>query len=107
MNRNLIAFILLAVSLVGVSCDGGGSKNAGMKDGKKVELQDAKGFTITEFEGYKVIEVVNPWKDSVLLHRYILVEKDASTPRQSARRRCGSCSCFKNIVPLLGICGFA
>ena len=80
MNRNLIAFILLAVSLVGVSCDGGGSKNAGMKDGKKVELQDAKGFTITEFEGYKVIEVVNPWKDSVLLHRYILVEKDASTP---------------------------
>ena len=80
MNRNLIAFILLAVSLIGVSCNKGGSKRAGMKDGKKVELQDAKGFTITEFDGYKVIEVVNPWKDSVLLHRYILVSRETSIP---------------------------
>lgn len=80
MNRNLIAFILLAVSLIGVSCNKGGKKRVGMNDGSKVELQDAKGFTITEFEGYKVIEVVNPWKDSVLLHRYILVDKDASAP---------------------------
>ncbi|TCN63929.1 ABC transporter substrate-binding protein [Acetobacteroides hydrogenigenes] len=80
MNRNLIAFILLAVSLIGVSCNKGGSKRAGMKDGKKVELQDAKGFTITEFDGYKVVEVVNPWKDSVLLHRYILVSREASIP---------------------------
>ena len=80
MNRNLIAFILLAVSLIGVSCNKGGSKRAGMKDGKKVELQDAKAFTITEFDGYKVIEVVNPWKDSVLLHRYILVSRETSIP---------------------------
>lgn len=80
MNRNLIAFFFLIVSLVGVSCSSGGSKKVGMKDGKKVVLQDAKGFTITEYDGYKMVEVVNPWKDSVLLHRYILVEKDASVP---------------------------
>ncbi len=43
-------------------------------------MVDAKGFTITKYDGYKVVDVVDPWKDSVLMHRYILVDRKATLP---------------------------
>lgn len=40
----------------------------------------AKWFTINYKEGYRVVEVVNPWDSTRLLQRYVLVDKDAPMP---------------------------
>lgn len=40
----------------------------------------AKWFTVNYKEGYRVVEVVNPWDSTQLLQRYVLVDKDKSLP---------------------------
>lgn len=81
MRSKLFAFLFLLACLAGgISCQMGGKAKGDLGDGKRVALLDAKGFSITDYDGYRVIEVINPWKDSVLLHRYILVDRKAPVP---------------------------
>lgn len=40
----------------------------------------AKGFQISYFEGYKVIDIKNPWPGSNMTFKYALVEKNTSLP---------------------------
>lgn len=69
---------ILAVAMVISSCSGGAKNHS--EEGKPVKLLDAKGFAITQFDGYKLLDVVDPWKPSKLLHRYILIDRDKPKP---------------------------
>ena len=40
----------------------------------------ARNFRVESFDGYKVVEMVNPWDTARLLHRYVLVDRDAELP---------------------------
>lgn len=40
----------------------------------------AKWFTINYKDGYRVVEVINPWDSTRLLQRYVLVDKDKQVP---------------------------
>lgn len=40
----------------------------------------AKWFTINYKDGYRVVEVINPWDSAQLLQRYVLVDRDKSLP---------------------------
>ncbi len=74
--RYLTIFI---ISLVTWSC--GGQYGSAKVDELDVKpLGYAKGFTIANGDGYKVVNVINPWDTTRLLHSYILVDKLAPIP---------------------------
>src|SRR5690554_6428892 len=46
--------------------------------GKPIEVTFAKGFSITDYDTYKVIEVTNPWPQAEKVFRYALVQDKAN-----------------------------
>ncbi len=47
---------------------------------EKVTLQDATGWTIEYFNNYKLITVLNPWRDADVQFRYVLVQCGTPAP---------------------------
>ncbi|MFQ3661381.1 MAG: ABC transporter substrate-binding protein [Chloroflexaceae bacterium] len=47
---------------------------------EKVTLQDARGWSIEYFNNYKLITVLNPWRDADVQFRYVLVQCGTPTP---------------------------
>lgn len=76
-----IQYILSVICMaVLVSCNGGQGSQYAQEKGTKVENLYARGFEITEYDGYTAVEIVNPWDTAKVLQRYLLVEKGASIP---------------------------
>ena len=86
----LCVFCMLCLFFVSCSCGGnagnGGNGSKGTDSGGIVEVKgdniisDAKLFTVVKKDGYRVVEVVNPWDTLKLLSRYILVNKKDTLP---------------------------
>lgn len=47
-----------------------------------VEVEYADGFRLSQGEGYRCIDIVNPWDTTQLLNRYVLVPRDAELPQE-------------------------
>ncbi|MCS6880254.1 MAG: ABC transporter substrate-binding protein [Oscillochloridaceae bacterium] len=47
---------------------------------EKVTLEDASGWTIEYFNNYKLITVLNPWRDADVQFRYVLVQCGTPAP---------------------------
>ncbi len=62
------------------SCNGGQGSQWAEEKGTKVENLYAKGFEITEYKDYTVVQISNPWDTSKVLQRYILAEKGNPLP---------------------------
>ncbi len=45
-------------------------------EGKEIPLKYAKGFTVTEYETYKILEIKNPWPKAEKTYSYQLLESD-------------------------------
>ena len=73
-----MATFLLAVVLV-LSLQFAAGGNHADADGVKTELEHSSLLSITECDGYTVVDVANPWGDAIL-QRYILVPKDMQLP---------------------------
>lgn len=73
--RHFILFVCLAVL---TSCQGG-FQASDMGD-SGVAMKYATMISITEGEGYTAAEFKNPWDSTKILHRYVLVPKDADIP---------------------------
>jgi len=52
---------------------------------EKAVLKYAKGFTITNYENYKVIKVTSPWPESDESFNYLLVKKGAIIPNHNTK----------------------
>lgn len=65
----------LLLLLCGVSLTFAASKSA-----EKFTIDYAQGFTIDYYDGYKLITVLNPWKDAKTTYQYLLVQRDAAVP---------------------------
>ncbi|MBQ9560999.1 MAG: ABC transporter substrate-binding protein [Prevotella sp.] len=86
--KNLCIVITLAVLSVLVSCKGGSTAAFNEED---IDLRYARLLTLKQGDGYIVAEVKDPWKEAPsnsplqgegrLLHRYILVPRDAEVPK--------------------------
>ncbi|MBQ9236630.1 MAG: ABC transporter substrate-binding protein [Prevotella sp.] len=86
--KNLCIVITLAVLSVLASCKGGSTAAFNEED---IELRYARLLTLKQGDGYIVAEVKDPWKEAPsnsplqgegrLLHRYILVPRDAEVPK--------------------------
>lgn len=48
--------------------------------GKIMPLKYAKGFLITEFDTYKILEIKNPWPNAEKSYKYILSDSNIKTP---------------------------
>lgn len=74
--KKLISILLF---LLFISCSGRSkSEQHTAKEGNIIT--EAQLFTVTVHDGYKVLEVINPWEPSKLLRRYILVNKGEPMP---------------------------
>ncbi len=79
-----VTFLILSCFLVFSSCKKEKKEiKSSPIDSKGVaqNISYAKGFTITNFKGYKEIKVTSAWPDSKKTFRYLLVEKGKSIPK--------------------------
>ena len=53
--------------------------------GKEIELKYAKGFTVTDFETYKILEIKNPWPKANKSYRYQLFENGTQIIEDNTR----------------------
>ncbi|MEG2282256.1 MAG: ABC transporter substrate-binding protein [Rikenellaceae bacterium] len=106
--KKIISLIFIVLL---VSC---GSKRGGGVVSNAPRAEYAKWFTINYKDGYRVVEVVNPWDTTKILQRYILVDKDKALPdslpdgllvRTPVKRIVASSSIDVAIVEKLGVLG--
>lgn len=73
-----ILYCATAVLLFLTSCQGGST--AAMSDGQSVEMKHAQLLKLSEGDGFITAEITNPWDTAKVLHRYVLVPRDAKLP---------------------------
>ena len=73
-----IKLFLLAVLF---SACGGAKKSAPQQtEGDIVAFKYATQISVEKFDGYSVATIKNPWKEGMVLHRYVLVPSDQEIP---------------------------
>lgn len=74
------ALFLLGILVGFVSCKDEKSSptTTATSDGEPIEIRYAKGFSITDYGDYKVIEVTHPWPEAEKSFRYALVKDQAT-----------------------------
>lgn len=77
MKKVLFIVIIGMVHLLFSSCANNGNST---NDGESIEMRYASLLTLSQCEGYITAEIKNPWDSTKILHRYILVDKDAELP---------------------------
>ncbi|WP_340139852.1 ABC transporter substrate-binding protein [Christiangramia echinicola] len=74
-------FLFLFLSLTTLACkDSSKSQKTTSNEGIEMSIENAKGFTIKEFQGYSLIEVKTPWPDAEKPFRYIFKESGSTLP---------------------------
>lgn len=84
MKCNLKVYLILLFSLfLLVSCKTERNEDPVLTaQGTPLEIEYAKGFVVTEYEGYKLLEVQNPWPGADKTFRYLLVENQEKVPEE-------------------------
>ncbi|AVR46660.1 ABC transporter substrate-binding protein [Christiangramia fulva] len=63
------------------SCKDQKSANHALKaEGKKVNIENAEGFSIEKFEGYSILKVKTPWPEAEKPLTYLLADENAEIP---------------------------
>ncbi|TBW29003.1 ABC transporter substrate-binding protein [Gramella sp. KN1008] len=79
MKRIVIIFLILGF----VSCQNSKkTESPQVEKGEKVEIEDAKGFSIIKFENYSILKVNTPWPEAEDPFIYLLSEKNAEIPEK-------------------------
>ncbi|MCD7938239.1 MAG: ABC transporter substrate-binding protein [Tannerellaceae bacterium] len=74
-----LTILLLFISLV-TACTQSGNKTDSGDTISSDSLSYAEGIRMLQYEGYKVVEVVDPWNKERLLQQYILVPRGKEVP---------------------------
>lgn len=81
MKKSNIHLIILMLILITFACkqkhDNTIHESGSNKVISEVYPKYAKGFHIKYYDGYKVLEVINPWDTTLIMYRYLLVQKGA------------------------------
>lgn len=77
MRKNIFTSVYILFSLfILISCGGNVSKESAGEQ----TMEYAKDFTVEYRDGYRIVDVINPWDTTLILQRYILVDKTAALP---------------------------
>ena len=72
-------FVIFSVAVLLSSC---GRQTAGLQDGgDTVSFKYAQRLTVVRYDGYAVATLQNPWKEGKVLHRYVMVPRNAEVPQ--------------------------
>jgi len=74
MNR-IIIILCVSVLWTAVSCQCGRTETVFPSPGERVTMEYSRYLTIEENDSCTVVDVLNPWKEGSLLHRYVLVPR--------------------------------
>ena len=80
MKRFINMLMMLLCMLVTTSCQYAGQKAGGEE--QEIEMRYATLLKMKEGNGYVAAEFLNPWDSTRVLHRYVLVPRDAELPAQ-------------------------
>ena len=73
---------LLFIAVLFSACMGGGHKTSSMQTGgDTVAFKYATQISVVKYDGYTVATLKNPWKEGMVLHRYVLVPADKDIPQ--------------------------
>lgn len=73
--------VLLVLSLSCLACkQNQNAENQQDSAGKAIAVDYAKGFSLKQFPGYKILHIKNAWPDSDKAFTYVLQEKDGQVP---------------------------
>ena len=78
---HLILIATVAICCLMVGC-GASSQGNGEFAEENIEVKYAAGFRLSQGEGYRRIDVVDPWDTTRLLESYILVNRDEELPHK-------------------------
>ena len=81
-NEYLKPLLTLLIALIIFSCKSEERQEIFAEAGEELPVEYAKGFTITQFDGYKIVEVKNPWPMAEKTFRYLLVEDEEKIPTE-------------------------
>jgi iron complex transport system substrate-binding protein len=73
------ALLILWICLV-AACGQPGKSFSGDEALSPDSIRYAKGFRITSYDNYTVVELTDPWDSAALLQRYVLVERNRPLP---------------------------
>ena len=77
-----VLFLLFVVSII-VAC-GGKQTNGQRSEGDTLHFKYAQNIVIVRQQDATIVELKNPWKESTLLHRYILLNDSNVSPGKMA-----------------------
>jgi len=81
--KTFTQFFILLLLLFSASCKNDSSKNAQEAiQEKTIVLKYAKGFSITDYGTYKVLEIKNPWPKSEKTYKYVLTSQKSISKNQ-------------------------
>lgn len=77
--KNIFYLVLVAISLI--SCNQSGNRkedqSGQIKQKKEIEIKYAKGFTVSDYGEYKLIDMQDPTGENMLTYKYAFVKRDA------------------------------
>ena len=76
-----ILFIILVFTIC--SCKEQKESSSNAAEGENLNIENAKGFDIEEFENYSILSVHTPWPEAEKSFRYLLKRKDAEIPENT------------------------
>ncbi len=77
-GRLILLPSILSVLLILSSCSGGRTSQA-VEQGDTLRMEYSELLTIVRCDSYTTVDVANPWRKGTVLHRYVLVGRDAPT----------------------------
>jgi len=90
MKKILLIFIVIMVGGGSISCDNirKKEKNSGVLNTSKTsvnpkynpEIKYANGFQIKSYNGYRLIQILNPWKEGTVSSEYCVVDPNMQPP---------------------------
>lgn len=73
-----LLYLYISACLLFIACNTSNSQQANITQNSL--LTQAKGLVITPNNGYTMVEIKNPWKESSVLQSYIIVPRDTDLP---------------------------
>ncbi len=71
---------LLIIAVLLTACGGAKKKASQQAEGDAIAFKYATQISIEKFDGYTVATIKNPWKEGMVLHRYVMIPADQEVP---------------------------
>ena len=72
---------LLFLAVLFAACKGGHKTSSLQTGGDTVAFKYATQINVVKYDGFSVATIKNPWKEGMILHRYVLVPADKEVPQ--------------------------